>query len=94
MEPLKLFLQDFWAWEVARYYLIGVGVMFLIVAFFLRRVLLGVCLAVVAVYGMLAVFLMSSYERHGFTMEWALAAILGGALVVAFVIYYAVFVRS
>jgi hypothetical protein len=96
MDLLQTFLRDYWAWNVATYHLslIGAGFLFLAVVGIFRRPMLGLGLLSLGLYVSLAVFLMRNYENYGFTMEGALAMLMGGSLAVVVVVYYTVFVRS
>ena len=96
MDLLQTFFRDYWAWNVATYHLslIGAGFLFLAVLGISRRPVLGLGLLAFGLYISLAVFLMRNYDNYGFTMEWALAAVMGGGLLIAFVVYYTVFVRN
>lgn len=94
MEPLESFFREYWAWGPVEYHLIGLGVLFLIIAGIFRRPAIAVGVVVFGLYLSLAAFLVKTYAHHGFTMEWALATVIGGGLVVAIGVYYAIFVRN
>jgi hypothetical protein len=96
MGLLQTFLRDYWAWNVATYHLslIGAGFLFLAVVGIFRRPMLGLGILSFGLYVSMAVFLMRNYENYGFTMEGALAMVMGGGLAAAILVFYTVLVRS
>lgn len=94
MEALKSFLTDYWAWEFTKYHLIALVVVFVVTTGVFRRPGVALGVLVFGTYTSLAVFLMRTHESYGLPIEWALAIVLGGALTVATVAYYMIFVRG
>ena len=94
METLKLFLRSYWALESTRYHLLGLALISLLVAGVFRWRTAALAIFVFGIYALLTVFLMQTYEHYDLTMEGALAIVLGGALTVATVAYYVIFVRG
>ena len=94
MDAWTLFFQDYWAWDQAAYHLVALGGLFLVVAAWFRRFLLGLCLILAGGYLSLTIFFMNNYPRYGLDILWALAIVVAAGLFIAVLFYFAVFVRS
>ena len=92
MEGIKSFFVEYWAF--ARFYLIGVAVVYFVAAVPLRQPGKAVALAVAGVYVTMTAYFLSVYRELGLEQEWALGIVLVCGLAIGSLFYYTFFIRG
>ncbi|HUV38515.1 MAG TPA: hypothetical protein VMY39_02830, partial [Planctomycetota bacterium] len=91
METLRSFFTGYW--EMCRYYLVAIGVLYLIILIPFRQPGKALAALVVGLYATLSVYFLSVYRQLGFEQEWALGVVIVIGLALCGLFYYAFFIR-
>ena len=98
MPPTEEVVREFqfWQsyWDFAEWYLIAVGVIFLVMLILLRRPGQAFGVLVLGGYATLSWHFMHVYDHLGYSQEWALGIVIGGGLALGSAFYYFIFVRT
>ncbi len=81
-------------WEFAKWALLVIGVVFLVLAIPMRRPGKAIGLALLGVYASAAWYFMMVHDRFGYDLEMAIAAVIVVGLAVLAAFYYFVFIRT
>ena len=92
MDGIKSFLADYWA--CARYYLIALGVFYLLMALVWRRPGKAFGVLLMGTYVTMAGYFLSVREEMGFAPETSLAVVIVAGLALGALFYYFVFIRT
>lgn len=91
MEGLKEFLKDYW--DFARWYLLALGLLYLVMTLWFRRGGRATALLLIGVYVTITAYFLKVRESLGFSPEMALAVVIVSGLVFLAIVYYFVFIR-
>jgi len=92
MEALKSFFVNYWAY--ARWYLIALGVFYLLMALVGRRPGKAFAMLILGIYVTMAAYFLSVREELGFALETSLGMVIIGGLALGALFYYFLFIRS
>jgi hypothetical protein len=97
MDPDNLTVQvDHLAayWELAKWALLVIGVVVLVLALPMRRPGKAFGVLVLGLYATAAWYFMTTYEQFGYEVELAMALVILVGLLVLAIFYYLVFIRT
>jgi len=92
MDAIKQFFIGFW--EYCRWYLVGIGVAYLILLIPFRQPGKAMGLLLLGLYVTLTAYFLSIYREMGFELEAALGVVILFGLALAALLYYAFFIRA
>jgi len=94
MEAIRSFFVNYWAFS--QWYLIGIGVVYLVILLPFRQPGKAGAFLVVGLYITLTAYFLttSAYKDMGLDKEWALGVVIVLGLALCGLMYYAYFIRS
>ena len=92
MDGIKSFLAGYW--DYARWYLVALGVLYLLMALVWRRPGKAFGLLLMGTYVTMVGYFLSVREELGFALETWLAIVILAGLVLGALLYYFVFIRT